>query len=169
MEKIQAVMILEILGKPADHVKNSLTELVGKLGEEQGIKVLNKEIHEPLPVKDSADLFTTFAEVEVEFETIEKYLAVLFAYMPSNVEIIHPEKFQLTSAYLNELGNKVIQRMHNYDAITKKILIERDLTINKLKQIAPNVFEQLFGKPQEQQKKELVVGEKKERSKSKKK
>src|SRR3989344_5482174 len=123
MEKIQAVMILEILGKPADHVKNSLTELVGKLGEEQGIKVLNKEIHEPLPVKDSADLFTTFAEVEVEFETIEKYLAVLFAYMPSNVEIIHPEKFQLTSAYLNELGNKVIQRMHNYDAITKKILI----------------------------------------------
>mgnify|MGYP001603034729 CR=1 FL=1 len=61
-------MILEILGKPADYVSGSLNELVNKLGEEKGVKILNKQLREPLPVKESKELFTTFAELEIEFE-----------------------------------------------------------------------------------------------------
>ena len=91
MEKIQAIMILEILGRPADYVSGSLNELVKKLGEEKGVKILKKQLREPLPVKESKELFTTFAELEVEFETLEMYLAVLFAYMPAHIEVLNPD------------------------------------------------------------------------------
>ncbi len=148
MEKIQAIMILEILGKPADYVLGSLNELVGKLGEEKGVKILNKQLHEPLPVKESKELFTTFAELEIEFDTIEMYLAVLFAYMPAHVEVVRPDNLALSAAYFNDLGNKIIQRMHNYDAITKKTLYENQILLDKLRQFAPAVFRQLTTPPQ---------------------
>src|SRR3989344_2284176 len=114
MEKIKAMMILEILGKPSSHVKESLESLVSKLGAEKGVKILNKVINEPLVVEGSKELFTSFAEIEIEFDTIDMYIAVVFAYMPSNVEIISPEKMQVTNTYLNEVGNKIVQRLHNY-------------------------------------------------------
>src|SRR3989344_4914675 len=126
-EPIQAMMILEILGKPKDHVLESLKALVDKLGTEKGIKILNKDVHDPINVQDSKEIFTTFAEVEIQFETLEHYVSVMFGYMPSNVQIISPENLSLSNLYLNDVGNKIIQRLHNYDAFTKKVLYENQL------------------------------------------
>jgi|SRR3989344_927709 len=173
MEKIQAIMILEILGKPADYVSGSLNELVNRLGKEKGVKILNKQFHEPLSVKESKELFTTFAELEIEFETIEMYLAVLFAYMPAHVEVVSPENLALPAAYFNDLGNKIIQRMHNYDAITKKTLYENQILLDKLRQFAPAVFKQLTTPPQAtnpiitEEKKQEMSAKKKEGKKGK--
>ena len=131
MQKLHTLMILEILGKPAEHVFESLNQLVDKLDSERGVKITKREIRDPLPVENSKELFTTFAELEVEFETLDIYLAVLFAYMPAHVEIISPENMTVTNTYLNDLGNKVIQRMHNYDAITKKLYLKIRLSYKK--------------------------------------
>jgi hypothetical protein len=137
MEKIRAAMIIEILGKPKDYVKESLVQLVEKLGTEKGVKVTNKTIHEPTEVKDSKELFTTFAEVEVEFDAIENYFGILFAYMPAHIEIIQPEKILLTNIHLNEIGNILMQRLHNYDSVVKKILTEREIMMQQLRKIQP--------------------------------
>ncbi|MFH1425715.1 MAG: hypothetical protein ABIG28_03265 [archaeon] len=162
MEKIHAMLLLEILGRPKEHVTKALEGLVEKLANEKGVNILNKEIHEPIPAKDSKSLFTTFAEIEMEFEKIENYLLVLFSYMPSNVEIIRPEKFTLTNTQLNEVGNTLVQRLHNYDAITKKALTDREIILKILQQAAPEEFKKLTTPPQQPpQKKET----KKEKSK----
>lgn len=142
MEKIQVQIILEILGKPSEYVKESLQTLVTKLGSEKGFKILEKKYHDPKPVEESKGLFTAFADVTVELDTIDNYFGLLFAYLPSHIDIINPEKINLTNYDLNILANKLVQRLHEYDAIAKKIGYERDMFLSKLQEVAPQLFKQ---------------------------
>ncbi|MAG23971.1 hypothetical protein CMI47_00175 [Candidatus Pacearchaeota archaeon] len=151
MEKIQVSMILEILGRPKDHVKEALNTLVVKLGAEKGVNILNKNYNEPKLAEGAKDLFTTFAEVEAEFETIDTYFMILFAYLPSHIEIIHPEKLAFMNFEFNELGNKITARMHDYDAITKKTIAERDFVLQKLQEAAPDIHKQITTPPETKQ------------------
>jgi len=144
MEKIQATMIFEILGRPAEHIKTALASLVDKIGAEKGIKVIEKTIHEPTEVKESKDLYTTFAEVSVEFDSLANYFGTIFTYMPANIEIISPVKFDISNLDLNELGNKLIARLHEYDSITKKFIYERNFLLKKLNEVAPHLFKEKF-------------------------
>lgn len=137
-------MVFEILGRPKENVTEALQTITVKLGSEKGVKVLDKKIHEPIQAQDSDTLFTSFAEVEVEFESLEMYLAVIFSYLPSNIEIVKPEKLQMDNQKLNEIGNAVIQKIHNYDSVTKKYIYERDFILNEVKKDAPKVYEKLM-------------------------
>jgi hypothetical protein len=139
MDKLQAHIVLEILGKPSNYVKDALNSLIIKLGSENGIQIINKNLHEPIPAQDSKDIFTTFAEIELELDSLNNYFGILFAYMPSHIELIHPEKTPLTNFELNEIGNKIVSRLHEYDAITKKALAEREFALQKLKEVAPHL------------------------------
>ncbi len=135
MEKIRANLILEILGRPKEHVLEALNELVKKLGSEKGTRIIEKKNHEPILVQDSKDLFTSFSEILAEFDSLDNYFGIIFAYMPSNIEIINPERLVLNNSDLNQLANKLVQRLHNYDAITKKSLYENEILVKKLKEI----------------------------------
>jgi hypothetical protein len=144
MGKIHATMLLEILGKPKKRVTEALETMTLKLDSERGVKVIDKKIHEPAPLKDSATLFTAFSELEVEFDEIGDFFQTLFSYMPAHVEIIKPEKLFFMNSDLNETSNALLQRLHNYDSISKRVLVERDSLIKQLKSIAPDVFKKLF-------------------------
>lgn len=146
MEKIKAQIVIEILGRPVEHVTTAINQLIEKLGIEKGVKIVDKTIHEPNPVEKS-DLFTTFADITVELDSLANYFGVVFAYMPSHIEIISPEEFAVKNFNLTELGNNLLSRLHHYDSITKTLMVDRNNLLNKLKEVAP----QLFVKPQENQ------------------
>jgi len=140
-ETIKANLIIEILGRPPEHVKEALNTIVVKMGSEKGIKVIGKTYHEPKKIEDAKDLFTSFAEVEVEFETLTHFFSALFAYMPSHAEIIHPEKLVISNSYLSELGSNLVQKLHSYDAIAKRLVVERNTALAKLKEVAPHLVQ----------------------------
>ncbi|MBU0761184.1 MAG: hypothetical protein KJ600_04545 [Nanoarchaeota archaeon] len=142
MDKLNASLIVEILGRPPDHLKESLNLLVEKMGSEKGVKIINKTCHEPKEVEGSKDFFTTFAEIDVELESLSNYFGILLAYMPSHIEITYPEKLTITNADLNEVANALTQRLHNYDAVVKKALADRDVLVKKLQEVAPHLFKQ---------------------------
>lgn len=133
--------VIEILGRPADHVKEALNTIVVKIGSEQGVKIIEQKYHDPIPVKESKDLFTAFAEVVAELDSIMNYFGIIFAYLPAHIEIIKPENLSFISSDFNDVGNRLVQRLHDYDAITKKVLMERDMLLEKLKEVAPELFE----------------------------
>jgi hypothetical protein len=143
-EKILASMIVEILGKPKERVIEALETHVTKLNAEKGVNIVEKTIHDPVPLEEAQNLFTTFAELQVEFDTAGDFFQTLFAYMPANVEIIKPEKLSFSNSDFNEVSNALLQRLHNYDSISKRVLVERDAMIHKLKEISPEVFKKLF-------------------------
>lgn len=154
-EKIQARLIIEILGRPEDHVKASLHSLIEKLSKEKGVRLLEKTLNNPMPIEDAKDLFTAFADVLLEFDSLSAYISVLFAYMPSNIEIIHPENFEIKNSDLSEMGNNLLQRLHHYDSLVKGMMNERVALVNKLREVAPHLFEQ-NQPPIQQQKQESL-------------
>ena len=144
MSNISGSMVLEILGKPAENVASAMHELVAKLEKEKGIVVLEKNFNDPIPIENSPDLFTSFVEITLEFEKIENLFGILFAYMPSHVELTTPEKLALTNSNLNELANALLQRLHNYDAIAKRVLVEREFLLTKIKELSPDTYKKLI-------------------------
>ncbi len=141
--KMQVHLILEILGRPAEHIKEALNSLLDRMAAEKDIKIISRTVHEPLPVKESEDLFTSFADVDVEINSLATYFGIIFAYMPANIEITSPEKFTFSNLELNELGNRLVSRLHDYDAITKRAMFERNLFAKKLRESAPEAFAEL--------------------------
>ena len=142
MQKLQVRIVLEILGRPAEHIKQSLNALLEKLGKEKGIKIMNKKVHDPIPVKDSNNLFTTFAEAELELDSLDNYFGLMFGYMPSNIELIYPESLNLKNEEFTILANRLLLRLHDYDAIAKRLIAERDNVLQKLHEVAPHLFTQ---------------------------
>lgn len=151
MEKIQCRFILEILGRPPEHIVQGLQMIIEKLKQEKGIKIQHFNVHEPVQVKDSKDLYTTFADIEVEVDSLHFLFTILFNYMPANFEVIYPEKLTLDNNELNQLVNELAQRLHNYDAIAKNIIGERNFLLQKIKEISPQLYQQITTPPQTQQ------------------
>lgn len=133
MSALDARLIVEILGKPADHVTFTMNALVDKLGQEKGVSITHKKIHDPRPVEGSKELFTTFAELEISFDSINVFFGIMFAYMPSNVEILSPTSFKLSNEEITSLANILVSRLHMYESVTKRLVGDREILINKLK------------------------------------
>jgi len=140
MEKIQLRAILEILGRPPEHISTALQQLIEKIKKEKGIKLIDETHHAPIPIKDSPDLYTSFAEIMLELDDLNIVFGFLFQYMPANIEIISPENLKLTNQEMNVAVNHLAERMHQYDAITKKMIAERDAAMKKLFEVAPHLF-----------------------------
>lgn len=132
MEVLQARMIIEIMGRPPQHVTETMKMLVDRLEKERGVKLIEVKLHDPIEVKDVKDLYTSFVEIELEFESVGAYLGIIFAYLPSNVEIISPAKISVPTESLNVLGNNLIARMHSYDAIAKKMMADKEVLMRQV-------------------------------------
>ncbi len=131
-EKIQARLILEILGRPASNVTEALNSIVAKIGAEKGARIVEKHMHEPLPVKDTKDLFSSFAEIIIECDSLSVFFGIVFAYMPSNIELLNPSNFTLQGAELSLIANRILGRLHNYDAIARRLVVDNTLLKQKL-------------------------------------
>lgn len=141
MKKIQVRMILEILGRPPEHIKEAMSVLLQRLKSEPGVAIIEETHHEPIKVQDTKDLYTTFSEIIFEVESLTMYFGIIFAYMPSNVEVLSPQEIGMTNADLNEIAGLLTQRLHDYDSIAKRMVNERHILEQKLREVAPYLFQ----------------------------
>lgn len=148
MEKIRATMILEVLGRPPEHLTIALNNMIEKIGEEKGLEILETIKNEPKELEDHKDLYTTFAEVTFEVESILHYFGIIFAYMPSNIEIISPDHIDFSNYDLSDLSNRLALRLHDYDAIAKKAMAENQMIKRKLEVEAPHLLNTPAPSPQ---------------------
>lgn len=131
-ENLKAVLMLEILGRPAEHIKKILSEIIDKLGKEENVKITGTKIAEPKPLEEQ-NLFTSFAEVELE-TSLQILMALCFTYMPSHVEIISPERLEIKNNELNIFLNELARRLHQYDELAKALMIERQIIAKQVKE-----------------------------------
>ena len=117
-DKIRAVIIFEMLGAPPKYLNEMLLNHLEKLGKEKGIKILSKRLSEPKKVEE-AGLFTSFVESELELEDVSRLMNVIFAYMPSHIDVISPESLRMSNYDLNVFGNELIRRLHQYDEMAR--------------------------------------------------
>lgn len=131
---MKARFIIEILGKPKEYVENVLRDLVAKIEAEKGLVFLNKNVHEAKKMEDK-ELFTSFAEIESQFDSFEDLLRVMFTYMPSNIEITEPFDFRLKCHEVNDLLNLLAAKLHQYDSVAKALNFQNQAMQKQLQEI----------------------------------
>ena len=159
-QKIHAMMILEVIGKPKEFLVETLENLTKQIDAEPGVVIKSKNIKEPKKMEEGAgvadatgqkfkvapqDFYTSFAEIEIETESFFNLILLIFKYMPANIEISSPEILALTNNGWNDILNELIRRLHAYDEIARVLQVEKAMLETKLKNI-------LNEKPEEKKK-----------------
>jgi len=129
---IEAMIVIEIMGKPQEYVKEMMEMLLEKMNSEPGTKIKSKEVFEPKPLKENPDLYTAFAEITLELDNVIALMNIAFNYTPSHIEIIKPENIAINNNDINSLFNELIMRLHGYDEIARGLGIGVGILQNQL-------------------------------------
>ncbi|MBT3404705.1 hypothetical protein HN832_02770 [archaeon] len=123
-KNVRARLILEVIGKPPEHLTATLEGLIKKMSEEKGVKIIGEKIKEPVLMKDSKEFYTTFAEIEIEVEEVLLLAELMFKYMPAHIEIISPEFITLENNGWNEILNELVRKLHGYDEVARVLQMQ---------------------------------------------
>ena len=110
-------VILEMLGAPKTYIEQIMKDYVQKIKKE-GLAI-KKEKYEDATPQDK--LYSTFAELEIEFKDAPELLTFCFEALPSSVEILEPTSIFLKSYDLTAFLNDLQARLHEADLIIKSV------------------------------------------------
>lgn len=134
---LRCKVIIEVLGKPKEHVEKTISEYVEKIKKDSGFIVLAADFAGAVE-KDS--MWTSFVELDMVIKGLPKLIAFCFDYMPSSVEILKPEEFMLQKSTIEHLVNDLQARLHHVDMIVKKQKNENDFLRHNLQKSVSNVI-----------------------------
>jgi len=134
-EKIKAVLIIEVIGKPPEHLTETLEDLTKKIGEEEDVKVIEKKIKEPKPMEERKDFYSNFAEVEVEVKDAMVLAILMFKYMPAHIEVLSPEKISISNNDYGDLLSELVRRLHKYDELARIFMMEKSQMQKKIEEL----------------------------------
>jgi hypothetical protein len=132
---IRSTIILEIIGKPPEHLIETLEKMIKDMDNEKGVKVLSKSINEPVVMKENKEFYTTFAEVDLEVEDILYLAIIMFKYMPAHIEILEPELIALTNTGWTDILSELTRRLHGYDEIARIMQLQSAKMQKKIKEL----------------------------------
>ena len=115
--KIHARALIELVGKPKEHVEKALKEYVENIDNHPDIKLLKSDYAE---IIEKDNLFSTFAEIEILVKNIETLTLFCFEYMPAQIEIFAPKKLTFTNVDIGQMLNSLQTRLHQLDLIIKQ-------------------------------------------------
>jgi hypothetical protein len=123
---IKANIIFEIMGRPAEFLVESLNEIIGKISDEKGTKIIKQKVHDTQELADKKGIYSTFAELEVDFDNQDSLFITLFNYMPANVEVIEPSEWKFKINEFNIFVNELLRKLHQYDSLAKAFILEKN-------------------------------------------
>ena len=137
---IYARIILEIVGKPKEHVENTLKEYIEKIKkEEKEIKLITEYIEESVK-QEGSDLFTSFAEIEALFKDIKTLSSFCFYYMPSSVEVLEPHELRMIDSDISALFSDLQARLHSLDMVIKQVKFENSFLSRNFTNLVKNII-----------------------------
>lgn len=118
-QTIRAVMIIEVAGRPPEYLADSIKAHIDKLNFVKGVKIINSTFASPRKIDEEKDLYTAFSEVEVETDSMQKLLDIVFEFMPSSIEILDPSEVVFDIQETTNILNDITSRLHKYDDLAK--------------------------------------------------
>jgi len=134
---IRCKVIIEILGKPKEHVEKTLRMYVDKIKDDSDLIILNSEFSEAV---EKEKLWATFVELDMIIKGIPKLIAFCFDYMPSSIEISKPEEFVMRKSSVEDLINDLQARLHDVDMTVKRQKNENDFLRQNLNKSVSNII-----------------------------
>src|SRR3989338_8930656 len=134
---IRCRTIIEVLGKPKEHVENSIKEYVEHIKKDSELVILSEDYSE---IREQGKLWSQFVELELVVKGTQKLIGFCFEYMPSSIDIIKPENLAMSSAELSSFVNDLQARLHSVDMIVKKLKGENDFLKMSMNAIIHNAI-----------------------------
>lgn len=114
--------IIEILGAPEEHVAKSIEEYIRTLKEKYNIISVAIE----KPIKQNL-MWSSFAELEAKFNSVEELFNFCLQAMPSSIEILEPKAIEISARELTNFTNDLQARLHATDMIVKTLRAEKTI------------------------------------------
>lgn len=134
-QKISAILIIEVMGRPKEHLVETLEGIIKNIDDEKGVSVVEKKIAEPKEVEKQKDLFVTHAEIEVEVNEALILSTLTFKYMPAHITVVEPENIKLPNHGYSDILSEVTRRLHKYDEVARVIQMEKAILEKKIKEL----------------------------------
>jgi len=134
-QEIRAIIIIEIAGRPPEHVKQSLETHTATLKKVKGVEVINEQISEPKKLEKGNEVYTCFSEIEIKCESFSKLIDIIFDFMPSSIEIIQPSSINFNMQQATSFINTLAGRLHRYDEIAKIAQLQNQQLASKIKEL----------------------------------
>ena len=134
---IRCKVIIEVLGKPKEHVEKSIRDYVDKIKKDPELVVMNADFSE---AEEKEKLFAVFVELDIVIKGMPKLIGFCFDYMPSSIEITKPEEFAVKKSTIENFINDLQARLHNVDMIVKKQKNENAFLKKNLSKAASNLI-----------------------------
>jgi hypothetical protein len=113
--------IIEILGKPKEHVESTLKNVLEELEKREGLSILEKEI---AATKELEKFFSTYVDLEIKLNSLDSLIDFCFDFLPSSLEILEPEKIELESGELAEFMNDLLAKLHQQSMAIRNLHAE---------------------------------------------
>ncbi len=149
MEKIKINTIIEIAGKPEEHVKETINKLMNILRKNDKLKIIKEEIAptkktevaSPNNPDKKLEIYSSFAELEIDLPNFDELMQFIFAFMPSSIEILEPEKLKIDQKDIENSMNDLLGRLHHhskammeYQALKQQIMQLKQKAISEKKE-----------------------------------
>ncbi len=115
---IQFNALIEIVGKPKNHVEESIKTYVDNIDENEHYHLTKKIIEKAEETDDG--FFSTYAEVEILTKELPGVTAFCFNYMPASIEIIEPSELVYNNVMLTDMLNELQAKLHEVDMVAKQ-------------------------------------------------
>jgi len=124
-------IVIELMGKPKEHIEQTMQKYIEKIKTEQQISVLDVQMADATLIDTNAQeegqikqMWTVFAEIEMLMKEPQTLTAFCLNYMPASIEIIEPEEISWTSQRTTTFFNDLQARLHQLDMIAKQTKTE---------------------------------------------
>jgi len=107
--KIITRVIIEIVGKPKEHIEKALKLVVEKIKEQKDLQLVEEKLFD---AEKQEEMFSTFAELGILFKNMQTLVGFCFDFMPSSIEILDPEKLSFDSNQFAGLINDLLAKLH---------------------------------------------------------
>lgn len=128
---IRCHAVIELIGKPKEHIEGTMKEYVEKIKNEDSIQVIDVQVAETKQMETGAkqeemikEMWATFAELDMLVKDPMTLTYFCFDYMPSSIEIVEPEKLSYGNNDLTEFFNDLQARLHKLDMMAKQMKSE---------------------------------------------
>ncbi len=123
--KILFRTVIEVLGKPKEHVQESIQQYVEQLKKNPKYIVVRQESAE-VQQQEGSELWATFTELEIKTDKMEDIIAFCFDYMPAVIEILEPLEIKFKDVQLSQLLNDLQSKLHQVDMVAKQAALESE-------------------------------------------
>ena len=135
--RIECRAIIEILGRPKEHVEATLKGYIDTIKKSDDYEITKVDIAEP---EAQETLFSAFADLEFSVAEFESLVTFCFDYMPSSIEIHRPEQILVKNIEISNLLNDLQARLHRLDMVIKKKEAENKLLSKNSTTLLKNVL-----------------------------